>query len=78
MLVLKSIDVEIKLVNDQKSASEGSTCDCFCNSFFQFVLGLQNKTVADSQLLNVQKFLDYLPSVDGNTNSMLGHFTACN
>jgi hypothetical protein len=35
------------------------------------------KSIADSQLLNVQKLLEYLLSVDVNTHSMLGPFMAC-
>jgi len=35
------------------------------------------KTVVDSQLLNVQKLLDYLPSVDNNVHSMLGLLMVC-
>jgi hypothetical protein len=34
----KAADVETKMVWDRKAAGEGPTCDCICDSFFQFVL----------------------------------------
>jgi hypothetical protein len=77
MIGSKAGDVETKIVSDRKAAGKGPTCDCICDSFFQFVLGFRIKTVADSQSVNVQKLLDYLPSIDENRNSMLGPFIAC-
>lgn len=32
----KAMDVETKIVSDKKSAGEGPTCDCLCDTFFQF------------------------------------------
>jgi hypothetical protein len=77
MIGSKALDVETKIVSDCKAVGEGPTCDCICDSFFQFVLGIRIKTVADSQLVNVEKLLDYLPPVDENVQSMLGPFIAC-
>lgn len=64
MIGSKALDVETKIISGRKAAGEGPTCDCICDSFFQFVLGIRIKTVADSQLVNVEKLLDYLPAVD--------------
>jgi hypothetical protein len=58
MIGSKAVDVETKIVSDSKAAGEGPTCDCICDSFFQFVLGIRIKTVADSQLMNMTKLLD--------------------
>jgi hypothetical protein len=78
MIGSKANDVESKLLSDWKSAGEGPTCDCLCDTFFQFVLGMRIKTVSDSQVKNVEKLLDYLPTIDENMNSMLGPLLACN
>jgi hypothetical protein len=76
MIGSKAMDVETKLVSNTKSVGEGPTCDCLCDTFFHFVLRMQIKTVSDSQLKNVEKLLDYLPTIDENTNSMLGPLLA--
>jgi hypothetical protein len=78
MIGSKALNVETKIVSDCKAAGEGPTCDCICDSLFQFVLGVCIKTVANSQIVNVEKLLDYLPAVDKNVQSMLGPFIACN
>ena len=73
MIGSKALDVETKIVSDSKAAGEGPTCDCICDSFFQFVLGICIKIVADSQVVNVEKLLDYLPAVDEMCSPCLGH-----
>jgi hypothetical protein len=77
MIGSKAVDVETKIVSDSKAAGEGPTCDCICDSFFQFVLGIRIKTVADSQLVNMTTLLNYLPQIDENNASMLGPITVC-
>ncbi len=77
MIGSKANDVETKILSDRKLAGEGPTCDCLCDTFFQFVLGMRIKTVSDSQLKNVEKLLDYLPTIDNNMSSMLGPQLAC-
>ncbi len=77
MIGSKAMDVETKLVSNQKSAGEGPTCNCLCDTFFQFVLGMRIKAMLDSQLKKVEKLLYYLPTIDENTNSMLGPLLAC-
>jgi hypothetical protein len=77
MIGSKAMDVETKIVSDRKTSGEGPTCDCLCDTFFQFVLGIRIKTVANSQIINVEKLLDYMPSIDDNTHSMLGPLVAC-
>jgi hypothetical protein len=76
MIGSKAMDVETKIVSDRKTAGD-PTCDCLCDTFFQFVLGIRIKTVADSQIINVEKLLDYTPNIDDNTHSMLGPLVAC-
>jgi hypothetical protein len=49
MIGSKAEDVETKLDSDRKAAGEEPTCNCVCNTFFQFVLGIHIKTFADSQ-----------------------------
>ncbi len=39
MIGSKAAVVETKIVSDCKTAGEGPTCDCTCDSFFWFVLG---------------------------------------
>jgi hypothetical protein len=58
MIGSKASDVESKIVSGRKAAGEAPTTDCFCDSFFQFVLGIQIKTVSDAQLMNVKKLVD--------------------
>jgi hypothetical protein len=77
MIGSKAADVETKIMADHKAAGEGPTFNCICDSFFQFVLGIRIKTVADSQLVNMTKLLDYLPQIDENNASMLGPITVC-
>jgi len=36
----KANDLENKTISDRKSAGEGTTTDCICNTFFQIVLGI--------------------------------------
>jgi hypothetical protein len=73
----KARDVETKVVSDRKAEGEGPTCDCLCDCYFQIVLGMRLKTVADSQVDNVRKVLDTLPSADDNTHSLLGPIFVC-
>jgi hypothetical protein len=73
----KAQDVEVKIVTDRKAEGEGPTSDCICDSYLQLVLGMRIKTFADSQLTNVEKLLDCLPSIDENTQSMLGPIMVC-
>jgi hypothetical protein len=54
MIGSKAMDVETKIVSDRKTAGD-PTYDCLCDTFFQFVLGIRIKTVADSQIINVEK-----------------------
>jgi hypothetical protein len=78
MIGSKAADVETKPVSDGNTAREGPTYDCLYNTFFQLVLGICIKTVADSQLMNIGKLLDYLPTIDDNTHSMLGPLVSFN
>jgi hypothetical protein len=73
----KANDLENKTISNRKTAGEGTTTDCICDTFFQIVLGIRIKTTADSQLTNVQRLLDYLPQIEDNTMSMLGPIIAC-
>jgi len=57
----KANDLENKLISHRKYAGEGTATDCIFDTFFQIVLVIQIKTIADSQLTNVQRLLDYLP-----------------
>ncbi len=77
MLGLKATDIESKTVSDSKSGGEGSTCDAICDTFFQILLGMRLRTLSDSQLENVCKLLDTMPSIHENTNSMRGPILAC-
>jgi hypothetical protein len=47
MIGSKANDVESKLVSDQKAAGIGPSGDCIYDSFFQFVLDMPIKIVAD-------------------------------
>jgi hypothetical protein len=73
----KANDLENKTISDRKSAGEGTTTECSCDTFFQIVLGIRIKTIADSQLKTVQRLLDYLPQIEDNTMPMLGPIIAC-
>jgi hypothetical protein len=73
----KANELENKTISDRKTAGEGTTTDCICDTFFQIVLGIRIKTITDSQLTNVQRLLDYLPQIVDNTMSMLGPIIAC-
>ena len=77
LIASKASDVENKLVTDRKSGGEGPCCDVICDSFFQFMLGMRIRTIADSQIDNMEKLMDTLPPVDNNENSSSGPIIAC-
>ena len=77
LIASKADDVEHKILSDRKSGGEGPTCDCICDSYFQFVLGMRVRSTGDSQMYNVEKLFDTLPTVDNNELSSLGPILAC-
>jgi hypothetical protein len=70
-------DIEHKVVSDRKSGGEGPTCDCFCDSYAQLMLGMRVRSSRDMQLFNVEKLLNTLPTVAPNTASAFGLILAC-
>jgi hypothetical protein len=56
----KASDIEHKVVSDRKSGGEGPTCDCFCDSYVQLILGMRVRSSGDTQLFNVEKFITVL------------------
>jgi hypothetical protein len=77
LIASKADDVEHKIISDRKSGGEGPTCDCICDSYFQFFLAMRVRSTGDSQIYNVKKLLDTLPPVDNNELSKLGPILAC-
>jgi hypothetical protein len=77
LIASKAGDVEHKIISDRKSGGEGPTCDCICDSYFQFVLAMRVRSTGDSQIYNVEKLLDMLQPVDNNELSKLGPILAC-
>jgi hypothetical protein len=77
LIASKADDVEHKILSDRKSGGEGPTCDCICDSYFQFVLAMRIRSTGDSQIYNVEKLLDTLPPVDNNELPNLGPILAC-
>jgi hypothetical protein len=73
----KASDIEHKLVSDRKSGGEGPTCDCFCDSYVQLMLGMRLRLSVDKQLYNVEKLLDTLPAVAPNPAFAFGPILAC-
>jgi hypothetical protein len=77
LIASKAEDVEHKILSNRKSGGEGPTCDCICDSYFQFILGMRVRSTGDSQMYNVEKLLDTLPTVDNNELSSLGPILVC-
>ncbi len=68
----KASDIEHKAVSDRTSGGEGPTCDCFCDSYVQLMLGMRVRLSGDMQLFYVEMLLDTLPPVAQNTASAFG------
>jgi hypothetical protein len=66
LIASKAEDVELKILSTRKSGGEGPTCDCICDSYFQFVLAMRVQSTGDSQMYNVGKLLHTLPPIDNN------------
>ena len=73
----KASDIEHKVASDRKSGGEGPTCDCFCDSYVQLMLGMRVRLSGDMQLFNMEKLLDTLPTVVPNAAFAFGPILAC-
>jgi hypothetical protein len=67
----KREDVESKLLSDKKSGKEGPATDVISDSFFQIILGMQLRTVGESQLVNVEKLLETMPAIGADYHASM-------
>ncbi len=63
LIASKGEDVESKLLSDRKSGKEGPATDVISDCFLQIILGMQLRTIGESQLVNVENLLDTMPAI---------------
>ncbi len=71
MISSKASEIDHKVVSERKHGVEGPTCNCFCDSHVQVLLGRRVRSSGDMQMYNVDELLDTLPTVASNTSFTL-------